>query len=94
MTIHAAKVGYTFPYLYDETQEVAKAYDAACTPDFYVFDKDMKLSYRGRLDASRPGNNIPLSGDDLSKAIDAAMEGKVYEGDQYPSAGCNIKWLK
>ena len=94
MTIHAAKTGYSFPYLYDESQEVATAYDAACTPDFYVFDGDMKLSYRGRLDASRPGNDIPVTGEELQAAIEAAMAGKAYEGKQLPSAGCNIKWLK
>lgn len=94
MTTHAAEVGYSFPYLYDESQEVAKAYDAACTPDFYVFDGEMKLSYCGRLDASRPGNNNPIDGADLRKAIDAAIAGKSYEGPQLPSAGCNIKWKK
>ncbi len=91
MSIVAKVLKYPFPYLFDKRQEVAKAYDAACTPDFYVFDGDLKLSYRGRLDKSRPGNNEPLTGEDLRVAIDAALEGKVIEA-QYPSAGCNIKW--
>lgn len=92
MKIHAKEVGYNFPYLYDESQKVAKAYDAACTPDFYVFDGDMKLVYRGRLDDSRPGNNIPLSGKDLRAALDAVLAGEKVDGTQYPSGGCNIKW--
>jgi len=91
MSLVAKVLKYPFPYLYDKRQEVAKAYDAACTPDFYVFDGDMKLSYRGRLDKSRPGNNEPLNGEDLRAAIDATLEGKTIE-EQYPSAGCNIKW--
>lgn len=88
----ATKESYTFPYLYDETQEVAKAYDAACTPDFYVFDGDEKLVYRGRLDDSRPNNDIPLTGKDLRRAIDAVLQGKEVPEKQYPSAGCGIKW--
>ncbi len=92
MKIQAEKVGYTFPYLYDETQEVAKAYDAACTPDFYVFDGDLKLAYRGRLDGSRPGNKISLTGEDLRKALDAVLSGEEVDSLQVPSAGCNIKW--
>ena len=91
MSIVAKVLKYPFPYLYDKHQEVAKAYDAACTPDFYVFDGDMKLSYRGRLDQSRPGNNVPLSGTDLRHAIDQTIAGKSIDA-QYPSAGCNIKW--
>ena len=91
MSIVAKVLKYPFPYLYDKHQEVAKAYDAACTPDFYVFDGDMKLSYRGRLDQSRPGNNVPLSGTDLRHAIDQTIAGKSID-PQYPSAGCNIKW--
>ena len=91
MSIVAKVLKYPFPYLYDKTQEVAKAYDAACTPDFYVFDKDLILTYRGRLDASRPGNEVPLSGQDLRAAIDATIEGRAIK-NQYPSAGCNIKW--
>jgi len=92
MKVHAQKVGYTFPYLYDETQEVARAYDAACTPDFYVFDADLRLVYRGRLDNSRPNSGIPLTGEDLRAALDAILEGKPVPEKQYPSAGCNIKW--
>ena len=76
MKEEAEKVGYTFPYLYDETQEVAKAYDAACTPDFYVFDKDLKCAYRGQLDDSRPGNDKPVTGKDLRAALDEILEGK------------------
>ncbi|WP_420602451.1 thioredoxin family protein [Flagellimonas sp.] len=89
----AAEEGYTFPYLYDETQEVAKAYDAACTPDFYLFDSDLKLVYRGQLDDSRPGNGIPLTGTDLQNAIDALLKGEKISAAQKPSIGCNIKWL-
>ena len=92
MSIVAKVLKYPFPYLYDKRQEVAKAYDAACTPDFYVFDKDLKLSYRGRLDDSRPGNSIPLSGIDLANAIDKTILGETID-EQYPSAGCNIKWF-
>jgi peroxiredoxin len=92
MQAHAADIGYDFPYLYDETQEVARAYDAACTPDIYVFDGDDKLYYRGRLDGSRPKNDVPLTGSDLRAALDAALAGKPAPEKQYPSAGCNIKW--
>ncbi len=84
--------GYTFPYLFDESQSVAQAYKAACTPDFYVFDKDQKLVYRGQLDASRPDSGIPLSGKDLRAALDAVLAGKPVPADQKPSIGCNIKW--
>ena len=91
MSIVAKVLRYPFPYLFDKYQEVAKAYDAACTPDFYVFDGEMKLTYRGRLDASRPGNDIPLTGADLRKAIDATLEGEEI-ATQSPSMGCNIKW--
>lgn len=83
---------YPFPYLYDESQEVAKAYHAACTPDFYVFDADLKLVYRGRLDNSRPKTDIPLTGSDLRAALDAVLAGKSVQEKQYPSMGCNIKW--
>ena len=93
MSIVAKVLKYPFPYLYDKYQEVAKAYDAACTPDFYVFDGNLELSYRGRLDASRPGNGQPLDGADLRNAIDATLSGEKIES-QYPSAGCNIKWKK
>ncbi len=88
----AKEEGYTFPYLYDETQEVAKAYDAACTPDIYLFDSQLILVYRGQLDGSRPENDVPLTGFDLKKAIDAILEGKEVDQDQKPSLGCNIKW--
>lgn len=88
----AEELGYPFPYLYDETQEVAKAYDAACTPDIYLFDAGLKLYYRGRLDGSRPGNDIPLTGSDLRGAIDDLLAGNAAPATQYPSAGCNIKW--
>ncbi|MEA1951554.1 MAG: thioredoxin family protein [Planctomycetota bacterium] len=84
--------GYTFPYLFDETQEVAKAYRAACTPDFFLFDKDRALVYRGQLDSSRPGNGLPVTGTDLRAALDAVLEGKPVTPDQKPSIGCNIKW--
>ena len=88
----AEMLGYPFPYLYDETQEVARAYDAACTPDFYVFDKDRVLVYRGRLDDSRPRNDNPLTGKDLRAALDAVLAGQPVSALQYPSGGCNIKW--
>lgn len=84
--------GYTFPYLYDESQAVARAYDAACTPDFYLFDKDLKLVYRGQFDDSRPGNGIPVTGADLYAAVDAMVEGRPVSPNQKPSIGCNIKW--
>ncbi|MFS4456206.1 thioredoxin family protein [Maribacter sp. 2304DJ31-5] len=93
MKIKAKTEGYSFPYLYDETQEIAKAYDAACTPDFYLFDEDLKLVYRGQLDDSRPGNGLPLTGKDLRKALDALLSGKEIDTYQKPSIGCNIKWI-
>ena len=93
MTKVAKQEGYTFPYLYDEKQNVAKAYDAACTPDFYLFDKDLDLVYRGQLDDSRPGNGIPLTGADLRNAIDNLLEEKPISNMQKPSIGCNIKWV-
>ncbi|MHC4739960.1 MAG: thioredoxin family protein [Planctomycetota bacterium] len=88
----AKKTGFTFPYLFDETQEVAKAYRAACTPDFFLFDKERKLVYRGQMDDSRPGNNIPVTGLDLIKAMKAVLEGRQVSAEQKPSIGCNIKW--
>ena len=88
----AQKEGYSFPYLYDESQEVAKAYDAACTPDFYLFDAGLKLVYRGQLDDSRPENGIPLRGTDLKTAMDALLTGEPIAELQKPSIGCNIKW--
>ena len=93
MKLHAQKEGYPFPYLYDESQEVAKAYDAACTPDIYFFDNALKLIYRGQLDDSRPGNGKPLTGIDLKEAIDCLIEGKENTETQKPSIGCNIKWI-
>lgn len=92
MAAEAAARGYTFPYLFDETQEVAKAYCAACTPDFYVFDGDRRLVYRGQLDDSRPGNGKPVTGADLRAALDAVLAGNAPPADQRPSMGCNIKW--
>jgi peroxiredoxin len=84
--------GYTFPYLFDETQEVAAAYRAACTPDFFLFDGDRRLVYRGQLDDSRPGNLLPVTGADLRAALDAVLEGRPVAEPQKPSLGCNIKW--
>lgn len=92
MTEFAFQNNITFPYLYDEMQSVAKAYDAACTPDFYVFDAQDRLVYRGQLDDSRPGNSIPLSGSDLRNAIDGVLYNRVINEHQKPSMGCNIKW--
>jgi hypothetical protein len=92
MTKLAKEVGFTFPYLYDETQKVAKAYRAACTPDFFLFDSNKTLVYRGQMDESRPGNGIPVTGADLTAAIDAVLEGKQVSKEQKPSIGCNIKW--
>jgi len=88
----AREAGFTFPYLYDETQEVAKAYNAACTPDFFLFDQEMRLVYRGQMDDSRPGNNIPVTGVDLTAAIEAVIAGRKVNPEQKPSIGCNIKW--
>lgn len=85
-------LGFNFPFCYDETQEVAKAYTAACTPDFFLFDGDMKLAYRGQLDDSRPGNDQPVNGKDLRGAIAAILAGEPLPADQQPSIGCNIKW--
>jgi thiol-disulfide isomerase/thioredoxin len=92
MKKHALEVGYNFPYLYDETQEVAKAYDAACTPDLYVFDGDQKLYYRGRIDDAKPGTDREITGIDIRNAMDDMLEGKSAPEKQYPSGGCNIKW--
>ncbi len=88
----ARKYHYPFPYLYDSTQQVAKAYDAACTPDFYLFDSELKLIYRGQLDNSRPGNGIPANGRDLREALDAVLKNGEVPEPQKPSIGCNIKW--
>ena len=87
-----AEAGYPFPYLYDETQEVARAYRAACTPDFFLFDGARRLVYRGQLDDSRPGNGLPVTGADLRAALDAVLAGAAVPADQVPSIGCNIKW--
>jgi len=89
----AKEADYTFPYLYDKTQEVAKAYDAACTPDFYLFDKNLGLVHRGQLDDSRPGNGIPVTGKDLRNALEALLHGHEINPLQKPSIGCNIKWV-
>jgi len=88
----AAEHGWEFPYLFDETQEVALAYEAACTPDFFLFDSNLKLVYRGQLDDSRPGNGAPVTGRDLRAAMDSVLAGKEVTTDQRPSCGCNIKW--
>ena len=88
----AQALDFDFPYLYDEAQEVAKAYTAACTPDFFVFDENRKLVYRGQLDSSRPGNGVPVNGDDLRGALDAVLSDDPVSPDQKPSVGCNIKW--
>ena len=92
MKVEAEKVGYSFPYLYDATQEVAKAYQAACTPDFYVFDKELKCVYRGQMDDSRPSNGKPVTGKDLRSALNMLLEGRNINFEQQPSVGCNIKW--
>jgi len=88
----AKELGFHFPYCYDETQQTALAYRAACTPDFFLFDSARKLVYRGQLDSSRPGNDIPVSGNDLRAAIDAVLAGRPVSSEQRPSIGCNIKW--
>lgn len=90
----ALELGFRFPFLYDESQDVARAYDAACTPDFFLFDADRKLVYRGQLDGSRPGNGIPVTGRDLRAAIDAVLEDQPVNPNQKPSLGCNIKWKR
>ena len=92
MKEYAKKLKYPFPYLYDETQDIARAYDAACTPDFFIFDQKLKCVYRGQLDDSRPSNGKPVTGKDLRNALDAVLAGKEVSKDQRPSIGCNIKW--
>ena len=92
MKIEHAKAGYTFPYLFDASQTVAKSFKAACTPDIYLFDKDHRLVYRGQLDDSRPSNQIPVTGKDLRAAMDALLGGARIPSEQKPSLGCNIKW--
>lgn len=94
MQAEAKKWRYPFPYLFDETQAVARAYDAACTPDFYIFDGNMELVYRGQLDDSRPGNEKPLTGKDMRAALDDILKGNPISENQVPSQGCNIKWKK
>ena len=94
MKHNAQMLGFTFPYLYDETQNIAKAYQAACTPDFYLFDAEQKLVYRGQLDDSRPGNQRPLTGEDLRTALDNLLNNKSIDQAQKPSVGCGIKWKK
>lgn len=86
------EAAFTFPYLYDETQEMAKAYNAACTPDFFLFDREMRLVYRGQMDDSRPGNKVPVTRTDLTAAIEAVIAGRKVSSEQKPSMGCNIKW--
>ncbi|MCC7474498.1 MAG: thioredoxin family protein [Pirellulales bacterium] len=93
MVREAEERGYIFPYLYDETQEVAKAYHAACTPDFFLFDRDRRLVYRGQFDGSRPENGLPVTGADLRAAVEAVLAGKKPAEKQIPSIGCNIKWI-
>ena len=92
MRRESADLGYTFPYLLDADQSVAQAYKAACTPDFYVFDSDLRLVYRGQLDAARPSNQEPVTGRDIRAALDAVLAGETVNEDQVPSIGCNIKW--
>jgi len=92
MAAEAQAAGYTFPYLFDATQEVARAYGAACTPDFFLYGADGGLVYRGQFDGSRPGNAVPVTGEDLRAAVSALLEGEDPLEDQVPSLGCNIKW--
>jgi peroxiredoxin len=92
MAAEKQAVGYSFPYLIDQSQQVAQAYRAACTPDFYLFDRDRRLVYRGQFDSSRPNSGVPVTGQDLRAAVDAVLQGKQVPADQRPSLGCNIKW--
>ncbi len=92
MKAYAARLGYPFPYLYDESQDVARSYKAACTPDFYLFNAQMELVYRGQMDSSRPSNAVPVTGEDLRAALDNVLAGKPVNPEQRPSLGCNIKW--
>lgn len=92
MALEAKAQGYTFPYLYDETQSVARAFDAACTPEFYVFDAHGKLAYRGQFDEARPKNSVPVTGSDVRTALEALLAGRAPSADQKPSIGCSIKW--
>lgn len=88
----ALSMNFNFPYLFDESQEVAKLYDAACTPEFHIFDKDLKCVYRGQFDSSRPGNELPVTGEDMRRALDNLLSGKEVDKNQIPGIGCNIKW--
>ena len=92
MKLEKQRFGYPFPYLFDETQEVARAYDAVCTPDFFLYDRANRLVYRGQLDDSRPGNGVPVTGRDLRAAADAVLAGRSPDPNQVPSIGCSIKW--
>jgi hypothetical protein len=92
MRAQAKRLGFTFPYLYDESQQVARAYDAACTPDFFLYDRSLRLVYRGQFDASRPSLSTPVTGSDLRRAVEALLAGKPPLDPQVPSLGCNIKW--
>ncbi|MGZ6290523.1 MAG: thioredoxin family protein, partial [Bdellovibrionota bacterium] len=92
MKTEALEAGYTFPYLFDDSQAVAKAFHAACTPDFFLFDANHALAYRGQIDDSRQGNAVPVTGKDIIHAIDLLLSGKPISSDQKPSLGCNIKW--
>ena len=92
MRAQARRLGFAFPYLYDESQQVARAYGAACTPDFFLYDRDLRLVYRGQFDASRPSLNVPVTGNDLRRAVEALLAGKQPLEEQRPSLGCNIKW--
>jgi peroxiredoxin len=92
MKLLAQQAGFSFPYLFDETQQVARAYHAACTPEFYLFDSSQRLVYRGRFDASRPGGQVPVTGSDLRGAVEALLAGRPVDPDQKPSVGCSIKW--
>jgi thiol-disulfide isomerase/thioredoxin len=92
MKVEAERVGYSFPYLYDESQEVAKTYQAACTPDFYIFDGNLRCVYRGQMDDSRPGNGLPVTGNDIRQALDALLSNQAVSEIQKPSLGCGIKW--
>jgi len=92
MRAEASEAGYVFPYVLDDTQEVAKAFSAACTPDFFLFGRDRKLAYRGQFDGSRPGNDVAVTGEDLRGAVDAVLAGRLPAPEQTPSIGCNIKW--
>ncbi len=94
MKEYAERGNYPFPYLYDESQDIARAYKAACTPDFFIFDKELACAYRGQFDGARPGNDVPVSGGDLRAALDALLAGSQPNPEQIPSIGCNIKWKR